>query len=52
VQIAGIRRGGVRILNPGAHEMLLHGDELLALGTPLQIREFRGRLAEKPVNDN
>jgi CPA2 family monovalent cation:H+ antiporter-2 len=47
VQIAGILRGGVRILNPGGKEVLLSGDELLALGTPAQIREFRGWLAEK-----
>jgi K+/H+ antiporter YhaU regulatory subunit KhtT len=47
VQIAGIHRAGVRILNPGASEVLRQGDELLALGTPVQIREFRGWLSER-----
>jgi len=51
VQIAGIHRGAERILNPGAHEVLRSGDELLVLGTPLQIREFRGWLVEKPAQD-
>jgi monovalent cation:H+ antiporter-2, CPA2 family len=51
VQIAGIHRQGVRILNPGPSEVLMPGDELLALGTPVQIREFRGRLAEKKDQD-
>jgi CPA2 family monovalent cation:H+ antiporter-2 len=49
VQIAGINRAGARILNPGAQEVLLPGDELLTLGTPAQIREFRGWLSEKPA---
>ena len=49
VQIAGIHRGGVRILNPGAQEMLKPDDELLTLGAPSQIREFRGWLTEKPA---
>jgi CPA2 family monovalent cation:H+ antiporter-2 len=47
VQIAGIHRRGVRILNPGAHEHLREGDELLVLGNAEQIREFRGWLAER-----
>ena len=51
VQIAGIQRGGARILNPGAQEALRPGDELLVLGTPVQIREFRGWLAENPAQD-
>jgi CPA2 family monovalent cation:H+ antiporter-2 len=51
VQIAGIRRGGGRILNPGAVEVLMPGDELLVLGTPGQIREFRGWLTENPGPD-
>jgi CPA2 family monovalent cation:H+ antiporter-2 len=46
VQIAGIHRGTERILNPDGHEVLKAGDELLVLGTPGQIREFRGWLAE------
>ena len=41
VQIAGINRGGRRILNPGADETLQGGDELLLLGTPEQIDAFR-----------
>jgi monovalent cation:H+ antiporter-2, CPA2 family len=48
VQVAGIHRGELRILNPGRQEALREGDELLALGTPAQIREFRGWLAERP----
>ena len=46
VQIAGIRRGMVRILNPAANEQLRPADELLVLGTPEQIRGFRGWLTE------
>jgi len=52
VQIAGINRGGVRILNPGGQELLKAGDELLALGTPAQIREFRGWLSERSAPDD
>ncbi len=48
VQIAGINRGGVRILNPSAEEILNTGDELLALGTSGQITEFREWLRERP----
>jgi CPA2 family monovalent cation:H+ antiporter-2 len=51
VQVAGIHRGGLRILNPGGQEALREGDELLVLGTPAQIREFRGWLSEKPAQD-
>jgi CPA2 family monovalent cation:H+ antiporter-2 len=51
VQVAGIHRAGERILNPGASEVLRGGDELLALGTPAQIRDFRGRLAERAPED-
>ena len=51
VQIAGIHRGAARILNPDGHEALRPGDELLVLGTPVQIREFRGWLSENPVQD-
>ena len=46
VQVAGIRRGDGRILNPDGHEVLRPGDELLILGTPVQVREFRGWLSE------
>ncbi len=41
VQIAGIHRGGVRILNPSAGEHLRPHDEVLALGAPAQIAEFK-----------
>jgi CPA2 family monovalent cation:H+ antiporter-2 len=46
VQIAGIHRGLGRISNPDGHETLRPGDELLVLGTPVQIREFRGWLSD------
>ena len=52
VQIAGIRRGDARILNPAAHESLLPGDEILVLGTPDQIRGFRGWLTENPASED
>lgn len=52
VQVAGVHRGGLRLLNPGAHEQLREGDEILVLGTPVQIAEFaawvRERLDENP----
>jgi CPA2 family monovalent cation:H+ antiporter-2 len=51
VQVAGIQRDGGRILNPGAQEVLRPGDELLVLGAPAQILEFRGWLADNPVQD-
>lgn len=48
VQIAGIRRGAQRILNPGPHEGLQSGDELLILGTSAQIVDFKIWLSEPP----
>ncbi len=48
VQVAGVHRGGLRILNPNAHEMLHGGDEILVLGTPVQIAEFKAWLRERP----
>ena len=48
VQIAGIHRKGQRILNPGGQEVIEPGDEILALGAPVQIREFRSWLREEP----
>ncbi|PTY03215.1 sodium:proton exchanger [Opitutaceae bacterium EW11] len=48
VQIAGIHRGGARILNPAGHELVLAGDELLVIGSPDQIRGFRDWLVEQP----
>ena len=47
VQIAGIHRGGIRILNPGAQEMIRANDDLLVLGAPVQIAEFKNWLAEQ-----
>ncbi len=47
VQLAGVSRGGIRILNPGAEEKLNASDEVLALGTREQIREFREWLRER-----
>ncbi len=46
VQLAGIRRGPMRILNPGADERLLADDELLAIGTPVKLREFKAWVRE------
>lgn len=48
VQIAGVHRGGLRILNPSAAEKLRAGDEILVLGTPVQILEFKAWLREQP----
>ena len=47
VQIAGINRGGVRILNPGAQETLYAGDQVLVLGAPEQLGEFKVWLRER-----
>jgi CPA2 family monovalent cation:H+ antiporter-2 len=41
VQVAGVNRRGLRILNPSADERLQVGDEILVLGAPAQIREFK-----------
>jgi monovalent cation:H+ antiporter-2, CPA2 family len=41
VQIAGIRRGETRVLNPSGDECVNAGDELLVLGTPDQINGFK-----------
>jgi CPA2 family monovalent cation:H+ antiporter-2 len=46
VQLAGVRRGAMRILNPGADERLQAGDELLAIGTPVKLREFKAWVRE------
>lgn len=51
VQVAGIRRGALRILNPPAGEVLAAGDELLALGTADQLEEFRATLAPLAADD-
>jgi CPA2 family monovalent cation:H+ antiporter-2 len=47
LQVAGINRGGFRILNPGGEEKLFGGDEVLVLGSPDQIAAFKGSLREK-----
>ena len=51
MQMAGIRRGGVRILSPGADERLQTGDEVLVLGTPEQLRQFKAWLQAEPEDD-
>jgi CPA2 family monovalent cation:H+ antiporter-2 len=48
VQIAGVHRGGLRILNPSAQETIRGGDEVLVLGTPVQLAEFKVWLREQP----
>jgi CPA2 family monovalent cation:H+ antiporter-2 len=49
VLVAGINRASGRILNPSADEKLLPGDDVLALGTPEQIRTFKEWLREDPA---
>ncbi len=49
VQVAGIHRGGFRILNPSAQELIRAGDEILVLGTPAQNTEFKAWLRENPA---
>lgn len=41
VQIAGIRRGDTRLLSPAGEEIVGVGDELLVLGLPDRIHDFR-----------
>jgi len=48
VQVAGINRRGVRVLNPSADEVLGAGDSLLVLGSQEQIRGFNEWLREQP----
>lgn len=48
VQVAGVNRSGLRILNPSSHERLRSNDEILVLGTPVQIDEFKSWIHEKP----
>jgi CPA2 family monovalent cation:H+ antiporter-2 len=48
IQIAGVNRSGLRILNPSAEETLQAGDEVLTLGTPGQTQEFKIWLREHP----
>jgi CPA2 family monovalent cation:H+ antiporter-2 len=44
LQVAGIRRGGLRVPNPGGDEKLFGNDELLVLGSPDQIAAFKASL--------
>ena len=46
VQIAGLNRGGFRVLNPGAEERIRAGDQLLTLGGLDQLDEFKAWLSE------
>jgi CPA2 family monovalent cation:H+ antiporter-2 len=48
IQIAGVNRNGLRILNPNSEQSLQAGDQLLALGTATQIHEFKLWLRERP----
>ena len=48
IQIAGIRRQGTRILNPAGEETVCAGDELLVLGAPDDIRNFKDWVNEAP----
>jgi CPA2 family monovalent cation:H+ antiporter-2 len=48
VQVAGIKRAGVRLLNLGGDEKLFAGDEVLLLGTATQIQAFERWLIEPP----
>ncbi len=41
LQVAGINRGGLRILNPGGEVKLFTGDDVLVLGSPDQISAFK-----------
>jgi CPA2 family monovalent cation:H+ antiporter-2 len=47
VQIAGIRRGDTRILSPAGEEKVGVGDELLVLGLPDRIHDFRDWLERR-----
>lgn len=44
LQVAGINRGGRRILNPRGEEKIFTGDRMLVLGSPDQIAAFKGSL--------
>jgi CPA2 family monovalent cation:H+ antiporter-2 len=50
VQIAGLKRDSLRLLNPGAEEAIRADDELLVLGTPDRIRDFRDWLNDAPAD--
>jgi CPA2 family monovalent cation:H+ antiporter-2 len=44
LQVAGINRAGLRILNPRGEEKLYSGDNVLVLGSPDQIKAFKATL--------
>ncbi len=44
IQIMGIERNAIRIMNPSGKETLLAGDQLLVLGSAVEIREFKNWL--------
>ena len=44
LQVAGINRGGRRILNPRGEEKLFNGDSVLVLGSPDQIEAFKASI--------
>jgi len=44
LQVAGINRAGLRILNPRGEEKLFTGDSVLVLGSPDQIKAFKATL--------
>src|SRR5690606_29937965 len=46
--VAGIERGGHHITRLDGHEHLRPGDQLLMLGAPANVREFRRRLLQYP----
>lgn len=51
VQIAGIRRGDTRLLSPAGEEVIGEGDELLVLGMPDSIRDFRDWVEERSASE-
>jgi CPA2 family monovalent cation:H+ antiporter-2 len=51
LQVAGISRAGVRLVNPGGEEKLLAGDDVLVLGSPDQIAAFKVSLSERREED-
>jgi len=48
VQVAGVNRSGLRILNPSSLQKLRSHDEILVLGTPVQIDEFKSWIHDNP----
>ena len=51
VQVGGIQRGLRRILTPTGTDTIEANDELLVLGTPLQIRQFEEWLKPESTSD-